>query len=137
MVHQFFKRTFQFTDTCMISLATLSYTSYLLHTCSMESVEVAVAAVLPCFWVYREVGNFIAQHSDSNNPFARWIDTYSSKEFDESVNEIIDIFDSLASKASDEIRERMLSAFYKSTCLELHFWNDAYNIAKLDSIHKA
>lgn len=134
VVHQFFKHTFGFKETGLVSPATLSYTSYLLRICAMEPVEVAVAAVLPCFWVYREVGLFIAKQSNSSNPYARWIETYASADFSKSVDEAISIFDDLSEKTTEDIRQKMLDAFYKSTCLEWHFWNDSYNKAVFDGI---
>lgn len=132
VVHHFFKKTFNFKETGLLSPATLSYTSYLLRVATMESVEIGVAAILPCFWVYREVGLFIAKHSISSNPYARWIETYSSEDFSASVTEVIDIFDNLAAESTSATQNKMLEAFYKSTCLEWHFWNDAYNEVAFD-----
>lgn len=134
VVHQFFNKIFNFKKTGLLTPATLSYTSYLLRICSTESVEVSIAAVLPCFWVYKEVGLFIAKHADSANPYYRWIETYASEEFGKTVNEAIGIFDALADNASKETREKMLDVFYKSTCLEWHFWNDAYKMMVFDKI---
>ncbi len=126
-VHQFFKQAFKAKDTGKITPALLSYTSYLLKTCAMEPVEVAVAAVLPCFWIYKEVGLIIAKKSSVKNPYAAWIDVYSGEDFGNSVNEAILIFDELSDKTDDMTRQKMLDAFYKSTCLEWHFWQDAYH----------
>ena len=134
VVHQFFKRTFGFKETGLLTSATLSYTSYLLNICANEPVEIAVAAVLPCFWVYREVGLFIAQNSDPKNQYARWIETYASDEFGTAVEEAISIFDALGANATDATKQKMLDAFYKSTCLEWHFWNDAYYDGVFDRI---
>jgi thiaminase/transcriptional activator TenA len=39
---------------------------------------------------------------------------------------MITIFDRLARQTSRHVRTLMLDAFYKSTCLEWHFWNDSY-----------
>jgi len=111
----------------LLSSATLSYTSYLCHVCSNEPVEVGVAAVLPCFWIYREVGLFIAKQSKKINTYACWIETYASEDFSVVVDEAIDIFDVLAQKTANEIRNKMIDAFYKSSCLEWHFWNDSYD----------
>jgi len=136
VVHQFFRNTFHFHETGGLTPATLSYTSFLLRMCAQEPVEVALAALLPCFWVYREVGLWIAQHADSANPYARWIDTYSGDEFGASVTEVIGIFDALAEKASESLQKKMLEAFYKSTCLEWHFWNDAYHKTTFDDVRR-
>lgn len=134
VVHQFFKKTFGFKETGFLTPATLSYTSYMLRICSIESVEVAVAVILPCFWVYREVGLFIAKNSNNKNPYARWIETYSGEDFCKTVEEVIGIFNYLADNSTHSTQQKMLDAFYKSTCLEWHFWNDAYNKTVFDEL---
>jgi hypothetical protein len=70
----------------------------------------------------------------SNNPYRRWIETYASEDFGKSVEEAINIFDDLALNASPHIKQKMLDAFYKSVCLEWHFWNDAYEMRAFDSM---
>ena len=132
VVHQFFKKEFSFIETGLITPATLSYTSYMLRTCLNESVEVGLAALLPCFWVYREVGLFIAKHANKSNPYSRWIETYSSEGFCSTVDKAIIIFDAMAANTTEAVREKMLDAFYKSACLEWHFWNDSYAMRAYD-----
>jgi thiaminase/transcriptional activator TenA len=109
-----------------LSRATQSFTSYLLSVSAVEPVEVAVAAVLPTYWVYSESGSEIAKGSAPNNPFANWIAFISGKELREQAQQSMAIFDALAEKTTDEIRQRMLEAFSKSTMMEWHFWNDVY-----------
>jgi thiaminase/transcriptional activator TenA len=132
IVHEFFKSSSEFTKTNSLTPATLSYTSYLFRICSTEPVEVGIAALVPCFWVYREIGLFIAKGANKNNPYERWIETYSSDDFSRTVDEIIGIFDELAKQTSCEIQDKMLDSFYKTTCLEWHFWNDSYNKSVFD-----
>lgn len=134
LVHSFFKKSLSFQETGHITPATLSYTSYLLQTSSTKPIEVAIAAVLPCFWVYREVGLLIAQESSAKNPYARWIETYSGKEFGEGVQNAINIFDKMAAKASEDMTKKMIEAFYNSTVLEWHFWNDSYHKKIFDDV---
>ncbi|WP_404665405.1 thiaminase II [Rhabdochlamydiaceae symbiont of Dictyostelium giganteum] len=136
VVHHFFRETFHIQETHQLTPATLAYTSYLLRMSSTASVEVAIAAILPCFWVYKVVGEWVAKNSvvSSQNPYLRWIETYSSQEFSGFVGRAIDIFDEVAISASDTVREEMVEAFYKSTILEWHFWNDAYNQTVFDTL---
>ncbi len=134
LVHEYFKKIYNFTSTGKMTPSTLSYTSYLLRVCSLNPVEVGVATILPCFWVYREVGLAIAKNSTSNNRYARWIETYASEDFSKVVNEAISIFDALAANTTPEIRKQMNEAFYNTTVLEWHFWNDAYNLTVFDEI---
>lgn len=127
VVHDHFRKKFDIQESKKVTPATLNYGNFLLRTAAIEPLEVAIAAVLPCFWVYQEVGLSIAKESTSNNPFARWIETYSSKEFFTAVEEAIAIFDKVAEQASDSLQQQMLDAFIQSTWMEWHFWNDAYN----------
>lgn len=102
------------------------YTNYLLKTASLASVEEAVASLLPCFWVYWEVGKNISIKKKINNPYNEWIALYSSNQFDLSVNLAINTTNSLGNSASDFIKEKMISAFVRSTQLEWLFWESAY-----------
>ena len=132
MVHQFFNKEFNLTPTGKLSTATIGYTSYLLQVCLMAPFEVGFASVLPCFWVYLHVGLHIAQHASLDNPYIRWIETYSSDEFSSTVDEVMKRFDSYALNCSEQTKTEMLDAFYKSTCFEWHFWNDAYQLDVFD-----
>jgi thiaminase/transcriptional activator TenA len=49
------------------------------------------------------------------------------------VNQAIAIFDELADSANETTRQKMLDAYYKSICLEWHFWNDGYYLKRFDS----
>jgi thiaminase/transcriptional activator TenA len=112
------------------SPACFMYTNYILRMASIASVEEAVASLLPCFWVYREVGRQISKANIINNPYAHWIELYSGEEFDSSVKLAIEITNALSDVASDQIRQKMISAFVRSTQLEWHFWESAYHQEK-------
>ncbi|AKD56766.1 thiaminase II [Spirosoma radiotolerans] len=106
--------------------ACFAYINYLLATTSLQSVAVGAAAVLPCFWIYREVGNYIHQRASQQNPYRSWIDTYASEAFDQSVSQMLALTDQYAENASAAEREKMRDAFRVSSRLEWYFWNDAY-----------
>lgn len=125
-LHTYFIKNLDLKETGKIAPSMFAYTNYLLKTCSLEPVEVAVAAIIPCFWIYQEVALSLKQDSALNNIYTPWIETYSSKEYTDAVDEVLDIFNKLAAKSNNETREKMLQAFYTSSLLEWHFWNDAY-----------
>lgn len=108
------------------SPACLAYTQYLLATAALGSFEEAVAALLPCFWIYREVGMTILRSSAADNPYRLWIDTYSGEEFGEAVRRAVQITDQVATVASGDERRRMAEAFALSSRLEWMFWDSAY-----------
>lgn len=104
------------------------YSSFLKSTAALENIEVAAAAVLPCFWIYKEVGNFIyKKQSNPANPYKKWIDTYAGEDFALVVNQAISICDKLANSASRELQKAMTEAFLTASKLEFDFWDSAYN----------
>jgi thiaminase/transcriptional activator TenA len=109
------------------SPACFMYTNYLLKTVALASVEEAVASLLPCFWVYQEVGKNIAATQQPNNPYQDWIELYAGEQFSISVNKAIHIANDLGNNASNHIKEKMIAAFIRSTELEWLFWDHAYH----------
>lgn len=110
--------------------ACFAYTNYLLATAAVRSYEEGVAALLPCFWIYREVGNHIHRTATADNPYRRWIDTYAGAEFGAAVDRAIAITDEVASASSPPLREAMRSAFVTSSRLEWMFWDAAYRMER-------
>jgi thiaminase (transcriptional activator TenA) len=104
----------------------LGYTSFLLAAAYHEPWEVLVAALLPCFWIYWDVGSRIAKHSAADNPYRAWIDTYADEGFGEAVRTVIGITDRAAAATTPAIQARMMTAFIRSTQYEWLFWDGAY-----------
>lgn len=109
----------------------LLYTSYLHTQLASKPFEVALASVLPCFWIYKEVGDYIlSQKTVPNNPYKAWIDTYGGDAYAQSVNLAINICDEVASKCSSEQQEKMTEAFIYCSKMEWMFWDSAYKTEK-------
>jgi thiaminase (transcriptional activator TenA) len=104
----------------------LGYTSFLLATAYHDPWEVLVAALLPCFWIYWDVGSRIAKRAAETNPYRAWIDTYADDGFGEAVRMVIDITDRAASAATPAVQARMMTAFVRCTQYEWLFWDGAY-----------
>ena len=105
----------------------LAYTSFLLATAYHEPWEVLVAALLPCFWIYWDVGCAIAGTTAPDNPYRAWIETYADPRFGEAVQAVIATADRAAMGASDCVREQMLAAFTRAAQYEWLFWDGAYH----------
>ena len=56
---------------------TLAYTSYLLAATGGSYGE-GVGAVLPCYWIYWEVGKHLLERGSPDPRYQRWIDTYAA-----------------------------------------------------------
>ena len=105
----------------------LLYTSYILKQVYDAPLEVAMAAVLPCFWVYKEVGDHILSRRKINgNPYQAWIDTYGGEEFAVAVKKAIDICDGAAASCTEARRQAMTEAYVLCTKMEWMFWDSAW-----------
>jgi thiaminase/transcriptional activator TenA len=111
--------------------ACFAYAHFLLGTAALGSQPEAVAALLPCFWIYREVGLEVyerAKDTLATNTYARGIETYSGEHFIEAVDKAIAICEAVAAEASAAERAQMSTAFDRSARLEWMFWDSAYRL---------
>ncbi|MBN8872720.1 MAG: thiaminase II [Rhodospirillales bacterium] len=104
----------------------LGYTSFLLATAYHAPWEVLVAALLPCFWLYWDVGCAIMRRAAPDNPYRAWIDTYADEAYGAAVRGVIAITDAAAAQASPAVAARMRTAFLRSCQWEWLFWDGAY-----------
>jgi len=113
-----------------LSPACHHYVSFLIATAYGEPYEVLLGALLPCFWIYAEVGRDIHARAAPGNPYQAWIDTYAGEEFHAAVQAMIAATDEAAAGASGQARSRMHAAFARATQLEWIFWDSAYRLER-------
>ncbi len=107
----------------------LLYTSYLVRQLATASVEVVAAAVLPCFWIYKKIGDYILENQSRNdNIYQAWIDTYGGEDFSIATKKAIEICDELAGNCTQAQQEKMTAAFVMSSKLEYMFWSSAHKL---------
>jgi thiaminase (transcriptional activator TenA) len=104
----------------------LAYTSFLIAAAYHDPWEVLVAALLPCFWIYWDVGCAISRKAAPENPYRAWIDTYADARFGGAVKTVIAIVDRAAEAATGRTRSQMLVAFSRACQYEWLFWDGAY-----------
>ncbi len=104
------------------------YTNFLLAIALRDSYTELAAAILPCFWIYWEVGKHIAAETAPDNPYQAWIDTYSDPGFGDAVETAIAIADRAADAASPVGQAAMLRMFKRSAQFEWMFWDSAYRL---------
>lgn len=123
-----FKVTAKDFEETPLSPACHHYSNYLIATAWAEPYPVVLAALLPCFWIYAEVGRAIHAEAASPNAYQAWIDTYAGQEFHDAVAAVIATTDRVATKASPETLKAMHHAFTRATQLEWIFWDSAWNL---------
>jgi thiaminase/transcriptional activator TenA len=106
------------------------YNSYLARVIENGPVEVGMAAILPCFTIYKEVGDYILENQSNkgDNLYQQWIDTYAGEAFAESVEKAIEMMNKYALTASPEVLAKMEEVFVKTSKLEWMFWDSAYKM---------
>jgi hydroxymethylpyrimidine/phosphomethylpyrimidine kinase len=107
---------------------TKSYVDHLLAASVAGSYGVLVAAVLPCFWLYAEVGatlhgEFLAAGAPADHPYAAWLRTYADEEFAAATRQAVAFTDAAARLASDSERQAMALAFRQSSRYEVDFFD--------------
>ncbi|WP_236826543.1 MULTISPECIES: TenA family protein [unclassified Blastococcus] len=105
----------------------LAYTSYLVATAATAPYPVAAAAVLPCYWVYADVGARLAPvaRAAPDHPYRRWVATYDAAPFQEATVTARRLADAAARSAPGQ-EPAMLTAFAVATRYELEFWRAAH-----------
>jgi hydroxymethylpyrimidine/phosphomethylpyrimidine kinase len=111
---------------------TTGYLDHLLEHAEGGNYAVLLAALLPCFWLYADVGerlhaDFLARTETAVHPYAAWLQTYADEEFAAATREVIALTDDSAATASDAERAAMRQAFATSSRFELDFFDAPRN----------
>ena len=109
------------------SPVTADYNAHTQAAIGTGSKEIGLAAMLPCMWVYNEVGLYILRNASlEGNPYREWILEYGNEEFTQGVASVLQLADSYAAAASPEVQDRMLSEYVAATRFEYWFWDYGY-----------
>lgn len=90
-------------------------------------VAVGMAALLPCFWIYEEVGEQIAKLRQlQGNPYAQWLESFATDASAESALKAINLADTLASRADETVQRQMTDIFVAGCWKEFACFDAAY-----------
>lgn len=109
---------------------TLAYTSYLLRTASLGDYPEVLGAVLPCYWIYAEVGKALLERGSPDPMYKKWIDTYGGEDFGALVRAVLDVTNEACKDLSDEQRRRVTQAFVTTSRYEWMFWNMGWTLER-------
>ncbi|SHN18377.1 thiaminase II [Gracilibacillus kekensis] len=103
-----------------------AYTSHMYRAAYQGHLGDVIAAILPCYWVYYEVGEQL-KHCEPDHPvYQKWIEAYGEDWFRMLVEEQINRLDDIAEQVNDKDKDRMKEHFLLSSHYELMFWEMAY-----------
>jgi len=106
--------------------ANLAYTSYLLATIRGGSYAEGIGAVLPCYWIYWEVGMELLRRGSPDPRYQRWISTYGSEEFGAVVRDAIAQAEATGTSLSPARRTLVRRHFRTTSRYEWMFWDMGY-----------
>lgn len=107
------------------SHVTAAYTSHLMRCVQTRDHVVGAAAVLPCYWLYAEVGLVLAGRSRADNPYAGWVETYSGQDFTDSVTQAVALVEQAFAAATPVQRAEAARAYLDASRWELEFFDQA------------
>jgi len=105
-----------------------AYVNSMLAEAATGSFATLIGAILPCFWVYREIGLHVRAIAAPDNFYQAWIDTYADEAFGAATERMIAVYDRAAATAGDVERARMEAAFLGCCRYEWMFWDAAYRL---------
>ena len=109
------------------SVVTSDYNAHICEGISTGNTCIALAAVLPCMWIYNRVGQHILNHSTlDGNQYKEWILEYGNEEFTTGVRQVLKIIDTMAAGVDNKTREMMDYYYLKSALFEYAFWDYGY-----------
>lgn len=104
---------------------TKAYTDHLRAIAFDGGYAEITAAVLPCFWLYAEVGRILhAQnhHARADHPYGEWLAGYADEAFAEKTRQAVDITAQALRETSRQERMRAGGAFAQSVQFEVDFF---------------
>ncbi len=107
---------------------TLAYTSYLLKTAPLGDYPEALGAVLPCYWIYWEVGKALLVEGSPNPLYQKWIDICGGEEFGTLVEAVLDLADNVYEVLNTAQKARVTAAFVTISRYEWMFWDAAWRL---------
>src|SRR5699024_8964199 len=76
-----------------------AYTSHMYRASLLGDLSEVVSSMLPCYWLYADIGRINANANPSVEVYQNWINTYASDWFQESTKEMIDLLNELMENA--------------------------------------
>ena len=107
--------------------AAYNYVSHIYNAVHNGDVAEAFAAILPCPWLYQEIGQKI-KHSPPNVPlYAQWIALYGSDEMRVTIEKQKAMMNRFAAEQPE--KEKVLHAHFMKSCYyEWQFWEMAWTM---------
>lgn len=82
--------------------------------------------MLPCYWIYQHVGQYLKVQGSPNEKYQAWIDVYGGEDFDKTVREVLDMMNAIAATLTVQQKEACKGHFLSASRMEYMFWDGPY-----------
>ena len=105
---------------------TMGYTNFLRAAAAGDDYVVGAAAILPCYWLYEEVGAVLSSQNHADHPYAEWLSMYGGEEFAAEVARSLAEVERAFEAASPAQRVRAARAYLSACVYEREFFDQAH-----------
>ena len=105
---------------------TMGYTNFLRASAAGDDYVVGAAAILPCYWLYEEVGAVLSSQNHADHPYAEWLSMYGGEEFAADVARSLAEVERAFEAASPAQRVRAARAYLSACVYERVFFDQAH-----------
>ncbi|KRN03400.1 transcription activator [Levilactobacillus senmaizukei DSM 21775 = NBRC 103853] len=99
-----------------------AYTSHLYRSLATAGVPGAVAGLLPCYWLYAEIGEELATKGSPVPIYQAWIDSYTASDYANAMTDQLALANAVATPTN---QAALCQIFKRSSWYELNFWQMA------------
>lgn len=137
-LHEGYGRTLGYTadDIAALELtpSNRAYGDHMVIHAHRSSLVEAIAALVPCPWLYIDLGVHLLQGLGgaipADHPYKDWLAMYSDPGFDEYMTRILAYLQQAADAAGPAERQRAKDAFLASVRYEWMFWEQAWTFQR-------
>mgnify|MGYP004707715577 FL=1 len=123
-------------DFTPIAPTAYNYVNHMYAALYRGTPQRAISALLPCYWLYNEIGQALISKGSPVSLYQKWIETYDSKVYTDSVNQMIKLTNLAAQQVDDAERQQMTDVFIKSSAYELGYWQMSLKHENWDALTK-
>ena len=105
---------------------TMGYTNFLRASAAGDDYVVGAAAILPCYWLYEEVGAGLSSQNHADHPYAEWLSMYGGEDFAADVARSLAEVERAFEAASPSQRVRAARAYLSACVYEREFFDQAH-----------
>lgn len=107
-----------------------AYQNHMISSAQRGSLLEAVAALVPCPWLYIELGQHLMHERGGtvadDHPYADWLRMYADPGFNDYMTNMLERLETFAWQTDEPTRMRAIEAFTVSARYEYMFWDQAW-----------